>query len=104
MAGRPQSCSLDVLWFGLGCGSVSNQELGPGLFPACNIRRRRKRLSRDARNERAAGVRFYRRLGQLKGEYHGQPHQPTIELLEQDHAIYYVGGHSGHPLIFGRGR
>jgi hypothetical protein len=28
----------------------------------------------------------------------------TIELLEQDQAIYYVGGHSGHPLIFGRGR
>src|ERR1700730_15280451 len=28
----------------------------------------------------------------------------AVELLAQDQAIYYVGGHTGHPLIFDQGR
>jgi hypothetical protein len=28
----------------------------------------------------------------------------AIELLAQDQAIYYVGGHTGHPLTYGSGR
>src|SRR5205807_3490357 len=28
----------------------------------------------------------------------------ALELLAQDQAIYYVGGHTGHPLLFDRGR
>src|SRR5439155_1699486 len=28
----------------------------------------------------------------------------ALELLAQDQAVYYVGGHTGHPLLFGRGR
>ena len=28
----------------------------------------------------------------------------AIELLEQDQAIYYTGGHSGHVLTFKQGR
>jgi 4-hydroxy-2-oxoheptanedioate aldolase len=37
-------------------------------------------------------------------KYHDQTHQPAIELLAQDEAIYYVGGHTGHPLTRDRGR
>jgi len=43
-------------------------------------------------------------LGQLKGEYHGQPHQPNHRTAGADQASYHVGRHAGHPLIFGRGR
>jgi 4-hydroxy-2-oxoheptanedioate aldolase len=28
----------------------------------------------------------------------------AIGLLAQDQALHYVGGHTGHPLIFGRAR
>ena len=28
----------------------------------------------------------------------------AIELLEQDQAIYYTGGHSGHVLTYPQGR